>query len=203
MMPLTDLIGWEDNPRDIEEDELLKLKDKIIRLKQYKPLIVTMEKGKAVVIGGNMRIRAFELVADEKGIARDKYQVWVSVVEAPTDVLKLEYAMSDNESSGHTDKNKLGELLSRKEFEGFDMDRYRVQVDDNVDLGYIIDSYRTTAFESDEESERAQILTVLPPESPNLKERVAIKFDEVEDYEKVKDAIQGGKISAVDILKLI
>lgn len=203
MLPLTSLVPWKDNPRDIEEEELIKLKDKIVALGQYKPLIVTMEGDTAIVIGGNMRIQAMELAADEQGIPHEEYLVWVSEVKAPTDKEKLEYALVDNENAGTTNQEKLGALLARPEYEGFDIDRYKVQVDDNVDLGYIIDSYRTTGFEEDEETERAQILTVLPPESPNLKERVAVKFDDLQDYEKVKDAIQEGKISAGDILKLL
>jgi hypothetical protein len=202
-LPLTSLVPWKDNPRDIEEEELIKLKDKLVRLGQYKPLIVTVDGDTAVVIGGNQRIKAMELAAEEKGVAFDQYQVWVSVVEAPTDVEKLEYALVDNESAGTTNQQKLGELLSRPEFVDFDIDRYRVQIDENVDLGYIIDSYRTTSFEEDEETERAQILTVLPPESPNLKERVAIKFDDLDEYERVKEAIQEQRISAKDILKLL
>lgn len=203
MLPLTELVPWKDNPRDITEEALEELKNKLQRLGQFEPLLVTMEGKKAVVIGGNQRIKAMAMIADEQGTPHQDYMVWVSVVEAKDDKTKLEYALSHNESAGYTDQEKLGALLQRPEFADFDLERYKVQIDDNVDLGFILDLYRTTSFESDEEVERAQILTVLPPESPNLKERVAIKFDDLDEYEKVKMAIQEQRISAKDILNLL
>lgn len=99
--PIEKLQPWEQNPRSISKKDFKRLQAQIKKLGVYKPLIVTKE---GIVLGGNMRFRALQ----ELGVK----QVWVSVVEAPTDELKLEYALSDNDRAGEYDELKLAELVS-------------------------------------------------------------------------------------------
>lgn len=98
---LNTLFLWDKNPRTIDVDKFNSLKKKIKRWGQFKPLIIT-ENGE--VIGGNMRLRAYE----EMGIE----DVWVSVVYPKSEAEKIEIALADNELSGDWDELKLTELIA-------------------------------------------------------------------------------------------
>ena len=87
---LDELKPWDKNPRKIDKEGLKRLKKQIKKLGQYKPLIITED---GTVLGGNMRIQAYEQLGVDK--------VWVSVVDAKTKDEKLEYALSDNDRAGH------------------------------------------------------------------------------------------------------
>ena len=95
---------WEKNPKTLSKVDFLRLKKQIQRLGVYKPLIIT---GDGTIVGGNGRFHAFQ----ELGI-RD---VWVSVVDAPTDAKKLEYALSDNDIVGETNEEELAGLLMEED----------------------------------------------------------------------------------------
>lgn len=98
---LSELKNWDQNPRSIREEDFDRLKNQIKKLGQYKPLIITKEN---VVLGGNMRLRAYR----ELGVE----EVWVSVVDAKTDEEKLQYALSDNDRAGSYNEEQLAELIS-------------------------------------------------------------------------------------------
>jgi len=98
------LSPWEKNPKTLSKIEFIRLKKQIQRLVVYKPLIITKD---GVVLGGNSRLRAFQ----DLGI-RD---VWVSVVEAPTDAKKLEYCLSDNDVVGSVNEEELVSLLTEED----------------------------------------------------------------------------------------
>lgn len=77
-----------------------------------------------------------------------------------------------------------------------------------LDAGFSDDELRVNMGLSDAdmqevEESRFDVLTIQPPESPKLKERVAISFKTFEDYERVKKAVSSGKITAEEILKLV
>jgi hypothetical protein len=94
---------WEKNPRGITKDDFARLKRQIKKLGVYKPLLCVKKNGRYIVLGGNMRIRALkELGAEE---------VDVSIVEAPTDAEKIEYALSDNDRAGYYEEQALAELV--------------------------------------------------------------------------------------------
>lgn len=97
---VNDLHIWTRNPRSITKENYQRLKNQIKRFGQYKPIIVN--KGN-VVIGGNMRLRAYK----ELGLN----DIWVTVVDAETEAKMLEYAMSDNSNLGEWDEEELTELL--------------------------------------------------------------------------------------------
>ncbi len=95
---------WDKNPKTLSKIEFIRLKKQIQRLGVYKPLIISED---GIVLGGNSRLRAFQ----ELGI-RD---VWVSVVDAPTDAKKLEYCLSDNDVVGEVNEEELVSLLTEEE----------------------------------------------------------------------------------------
>lgn len=102
MYPIEKLKEWKNNPRTITKENFQRLKHQIKKLGQYKPLIITED---GTVVGGNMRLRAYR----ELGIQ----EVWVSIVDAPTEEKKLAYALSDNDNAGEYDVDEVARLLRR------------------------------------------------------------------------------------------
>jgi DNA modification methylase len=97
---INDLKGWDKNPRDILPQDLERLKKQIMKLGQYKPLLVTPE---GIVIGGNMRLKAYR----DLGIS----DLWVSIITPKDDAELLEYALSDNDRAGFYNELELMELV--------------------------------------------------------------------------------------------
>jgi len=122
MMARTDFLKpWEDNPREIDEEDFERLKQRL-RNEQFKPLLITSE---GVVLGGNMRIRAYK----DLGVPK----VWVSVIsfkkhqdglvtayvnnkedmtfDSVADAM-AHYSFTDNEEFGKYDKQLVAELVT-------------------------------------------------------------------------------------------
>lgn len=95
---------WDKNPKTLSKAEFIRLKKQIQRLGVYKPLIITSD---GTVLGGNSRLRAFQ----ELGIR----EVWVSMVDAPTDAKKLEYCLSDNDVVGEVNEEELVSMLTEED----------------------------------------------------------------------------------------
>lgn len=120
---------WKENPRDIKTVDYARLKKQILRLGLYKPLVCFLEKGRYIVLGGNMRL----LILREIGIL----EVEISVVEAKTKARRLEYALSDNDRAGEYIEDKLVELVFpfQKEIE---LQDYKVDLLSPVGLDQLI-----------------------------------------------------------------
>ena len=108
---LSALKNWDKNPRSIKDKDYERLKTQIRDLGQYKPLLITED---GTVLGGNMRLRAYK----ELGIE----DIWVSVVDAPTEEKKLEYALSDNDRAGYYDEDLLANLIP--DYPDFEWENY-------------------------------------------------------------------------------
>jgi len=125
---LSTLKNWDRNPRTIDKKDFERLKKQIQKLGQYKPLIITPE---GVVIGGNMRLRAYTDLHME--------EAWVSVVDAKTPKQLLEYALSDNDRAGNYDEQLLAELLMEQP--DFNLDDYRVDLGKLTDLKDVLSKF--------------------------------------------------------------
>lgn len=112
---ISELRGWDKNPRKIKEADFERLKKQIATLGQYKPIIITPD---GEVLGGNMRLRAYR----ELGIER----VWVSVVHPRNEKEKIAYALSDNDRAGYYDDDLLAGLFL--DYPEFDWGNYAVDV---------------------------------------------------------------------------
>lgn len=227
LVELSTLVEWNKNPRTIDEEQMQRLKEQLVRLGQYKPSVIIRDGAYNVVIGGNMRTKAMrELV--EEGHEQFK-MVWVSDLELKKEKGKFaiyidgeragfdvegnpmlfeseeqamtEYALSDNDAAGEYNQKMLGEHLDK--LAGIPHELYHVSIDQSVDLSYIEDQYRTDALSVSEGGRKTEILTVLPPEAPKLKERTAIHFDDIKDYKKVQKAIEEGRLTPEKILAAI
>ena len=102
-VPISKVVPWDKNPRGIKTKDFERLKKQILKLGTYKPLLAYRENGGYVVLGGNMRIRAYK----ELGIQ----EVDISVIDAPTEAKKIEYALSDNDRVGYYEEEALAELV--------------------------------------------------------------------------------------------
>lgn len=130
------LRNWDKNPRSISENDFKRLISQIKKLGQYKPLIITQD---GLVLGGNMRLRAYR----ELGIT----EVWVSVVDAPTQKEMLEYALSDNDRAGQYDEELLAELIM--DTKGFDQELYRVDLGKLSTIKELLSKFAPDADEDD------------------------------------------------------
>lgn len=143
--PIEKLHEWEKNPRNITEGGFRRLKEQIVKLGQYKPLIITKE---GEVLGGNMRLKAYH----ELGVD----QVWVSIVNPKNENEKLEYALSDNDRAGYYDSDLLANLIPNYDI---DWKNYSVDLREPINLRDLIQQYQDV--QEDEIPE--------PPENPTSK----------------------------------
>ena len=102
-VPIDQVDTWDKNPRNVKKTEFNRLKAMITKLGVYKPLICVLEKGRYITLGGNFRLRACRDLGHET--------VGISIVKAPTDAQKLEYALSDNDPIAEYDDQTLAEMI--------------------------------------------------------------------------------------------
>jgi hypothetical protein len=146
IVPIEKLEIWQDNPRFINEKDFARLKRQIQQLGEYKPLIVYPENNHFVVLGGNMRLRAYK----ELG----KTECWVSIQNPKSEKEKLELALSDNDRAGEYDDQKLAELVYPFKDE-IKLEDFKVDLGKPIDLGMVLDRFGPTGeddFDADAEA---------------------------------------------------
>lgn len=102
---LADLSNWENNPRSILKEDFERLQEQIKKLGVHNGLLVNQDN---IVLGGNMRLRAFT----ELNKIYNLDDVMCRVIETKDEAEMLEYALSDNDSAGVTDDLKLAEVFA-------------------------------------------------------------------------------------------
>ena len=145
-VPIDSVACWDKNPRNIKTKDFDRLKRQIQRLGVYKPLIACKEGDGYIVLGGNMRLLALQALGIE--------QVEISIVDASTDGSKIEYALSDNDRAGEYDEQRLAELVY-PHIEEINLEDYRVDLGEAVDLQYMIDKFSPVG--EDEQSRLDQL----------------------------------------------
>lgn len=155
LMPIEKLTLWKRNPRVLEEDGKTRLKAQLLKLGQYKPLLVVLEDDQAIVLGGNMRLTCMRELAHAGN--KNFSQVWVSIINAPDEKSKLEYALSDNDSVGKYDEKALVTMVA--EIPDFNMEGYHIDSGYSMNLEELTDKYRETEeddFDADEEAKKIE-----------------------------------------------
>ncbi len=94
---------WDKNPRGIKKDDFARLKKQISDLGDYKPLVGFKENGHYVILGGNMRLRAYR---DLK-----RRYIQLAIVNPKNEEQKVKIALSDNDNAGYYDEEKLAEII--------------------------------------------------------------------------------------------
>lgn len=102
-VPISDVKGWDKNPRNIKIKDFERLKKQISRLGVYKPLVCYKDGRGYIALGGNMRLEALKELGHE--------EVEISIVHPKSEAEKLEYNLSDNDRAGEYDDQALAELV--------------------------------------------------------------------------------------------
>lgn len=135
-MDISKLHGWEKNPRGILKKDFERLKRLIVRLGVFKPFVITKD---GTVLGGNMRLRACQ----ELGIT----DVPVTIVDAPTDSKKLEYALADNDRVGYYEEEKLSELILQSS--DIEKELFSVDLGSTTTLDELLSKFQPDVVEDD------------------------------------------------------
>lgn len=122
---LSELKGWDKNPRSIKEKDYKRLLKQIEELGEFKPLII-IEDG--TVLGGNMRLKAYNELGWDKA--------WVSVVDADTEEDKLRYALADNDRAGFYDEDLLANLTG--EFPDFEWGDFAIDLQEPMTIDNLV-----------------------------------------------------------------
>lgn len=117
---VADLRNWEDNPKDVMQDDMARLQEQI-KMGEHSTLLVTDD---GEVLGGNTRLRAYKKLGKDTAkvvivsfdTREDGVHATIDGVEAEkvfssVEQAKLEYALSHNDMIGAYNEGKLAELL--------------------------------------------------------------------------------------------
>lgn len=132
-VPLEKIRAWEKNYRDISDEKLQKLKNKITELGVFKPLlaIAGAEPGTYQIIGGNQRLRAYR----ELGFTSADILFFPDLTDKKI-ITKI--AIADNESDGHTVPEKLKLLFEEAELALPEMEDYSLPAGDGVSIADLL-----------------------------------------------------------------
>lgn len=128
---ISELHNWENNPRSITEEGIERLIKQIKKLGVYKPLLITED---GTILGGNMRFKALQQMGEK--------EVWVSVVDAPTEEKKIEYALSDNDRVGKYEADDLANLIGN--FPTVEWGDYSVDIKEPELVSELMDKFSET-----------------------------------------------------------
>lgn len=132
-LPLSQLHQWEGNLQTYGAADILLLKEKLEKKKQFKPLFVTPDDdgGTYSILAGNKRYVAYQQMGVEK--------VWVSIIEFFQKDDGLWYAKRDGEEETERYQTKEDgmqdwSLVDNEHYGNFDWDKFA-----NVSHGYNLD----------------------------------------------------------------
>jgi DNA modification methylase len=131
-VPISEVEVWKDNPRNIKTEDFERLKRQIQELGVYKPLVCIQENGKYITLGGNMRLRALQVLNFK--------EVDISIVEAKTEAMKIKYALSDNDRAGEYDEQKLAELVY-PHLDEIRLEDFKIDVGEPITLKDVIEEF--------------------------------------------------------------
>lgn len=179
---LANLKHWDKNPRKISAEKANMLKDRISERGFHDVIKIDLHD---IILSGNCR----KEVLMELGY--DQVNVLIPDREL-TEEEMTKIGLESNMNDGEWDWAKLGE---------FDEDILRQIGFDDQEL--MINFGLSDAEAEDIDPERMKILEVMPPEAPKLKERIAIHFESIDDYNLVKKAVAEKRVGPDNILKIL
>ena len=130
-MHISNLKGWDKNPRGIKKDAFERLKRQITAHGQFKPVLVTAD---GEVIGGNMRLKAYQAL----GIT----DIWVSVVTPKDETEKIAIALADNDRAGYYEEDALAELIMS--VPDLVLEDYHLDLGKTISAKDLLDKFRPT-----------------------------------------------------------
>lgn len=187
-VPISDVEVWEKNPKNVKTVDFERLKEQILELGVYKPLICVKENGKYITLGGNMRIRALQSL--------NHTEVDISIVKADTDALKLKFALSDNDRVGTYIKQDLAELVFQN-IEEINLDNYKIDVASPINLREVIEEYGPSSGTEDEVPEVDGSPAITKPGDLLQLGRYRLMCGDCTNKEEVKRLMGGKKADMV------
>lgn len=185
---IKDLKFAEYNPRKIDPQNMDRLRRSIREFGFATPNTVNSHPGREnVIIGGHMRTRAAEL----EGMS--EVPCWIVDLDEQKEKL-LNMALNSRALQGAWDEDTLASLLVKLNEEdadlsvAFDEDELRV----HLNIG--------ESSKTDTDPKRFEVLAVVPPESPRIKEHTRIHCDSMEEYKAIKEAVDAGRITLKTLL---
>lgn len=179
---LADLKHWDKNPRKISQEKIEMLKERIRARGFHDVIKIDLHD---IILSGNCR----KEVLMELGVSE------VNVLFPDRELTEEEMTkigLESNMSDGEWDWAKLGE---------FDESLLRQVGFDDSEL--MINFGLSDAEMEEVDPERMKILEVMPPEAPKLKERIAIHFESIDDYNLVKKAVKENRVGPENILRIL
>ncbi|MFZ2152272.1 MAG: ParB N-terminal domain-containing protein [Minisyncoccia bacterium] len=178
-----DLSPAEYNPRKITEVERQDLMKSISEFGAVVPVVINLDNK---MIGGHQRLSIYaDLQMDEID------------VQVPSRQLNLEEEMRLN-------------LRLNKNVAGWDWALLDKNFEDDFlkGVGFTDEELLTNfgiqnAEDEDVDESRMDVLQVVPPEAPRIKDRATIHFSDMKNYEAVKKLIEEKKITEADLIQLI
>jgi ParB-like chromosome segregation protein Spo0J len=169
-----ELVPADYNPRTIGEKEKADLMASVVEFGKVVPIVVNGGKKKNNLIGGHQRVQIYM----DLGQAEEEIDVRVPSREL-TATEERELNIRLNKNTGSWDWDKITDNFEMDELMAWGFE------DDDLKAWFGL----TETDNTDVDEARLGILTVLPPEAPMLKEKVAIKFKAKEDYDAAKKFI--------------
>jgi hypothetical protein len=132
----TDLLLFEENPREIKPADFDRLLAQLFELDQYKPSIITPD---GILLGGNMRKKGYDFILkmslpqivdffkdhlqqtiteEQAAIHQNKFvKTYVSIVDPQDEKVRMKYNLSDNDSAGFTVMDLLKKIYAKYDIE--------------------------------------------------------------------------------------
>lgn len=177
------LKDWDKNPRSITGEALARLKQRITDRGFHDVVKIDTDN---VILSGTQRRKALT----ELGIT----EVWTMVPDRKlTEKERQAVVVESNRNDGDWDWGKLGSFFDLQDLKdwGFGEDEIKSGIGLADSSGVDIDP------------DRMMLLTIVPPETPSLRDRAVIKFSSKEDYDRVKKAVIEGKIGEEELKQLV
>ncbi len=177
---VADLIPADYNPRKLTDKAKSDLEKSVQSFGQVEPLVINRD---GTIIGGHSRVKVYaDLEIMDTPVMVPNRQL--------TEDEERELNLRLNKNVGEWDPSKL------KEFFGVDFLKDVGFEDGELRVWFGLEEANTTVVDEN----RMQVLMVNPPESPKLRERVAVHFKDKKEYDLVKAWINANPDEVTKIL---
>lgn len=164
-----DLVPADYNPRKLSEKQKADLMESVNRFGRAEPLVVNTNN---TVIGGHQRLTIYaDLKIKEIDVMVPSRKL------SPKEEKELNIRLNKNVGEWDWEKVKKFFKVDELVWVGFE--------EDELKMWFGLED----ALNADIDEERMQVLMVYPPEAPKLKERVAIRFKNKEEYDQVREYV--------------
>lgn len=182
-MKVSEIIPQGYNPRKLSELERQDLLNSINEFGTVVPVVINLNKN---LIGGHARCKIYsDLQMEEIDVQVPNRQLNLE------EEMRLNLRLNKNTGSWDwalLDKNFEDDFLKGVGF-----------TDEELLTNFGIQN----AEDEDVDESRMDVLQIVPPEAPRIKDRATIHFSDMKNYEAVKKLVEEKKITEADLIQLI